>query len=480
VSAAPLGNRAHHGAVEAAVAELWCSAGLDAEAIGHLHCPGEGFVLPSSFAVASAAQTSLAAAALAAAEIGYLRSGRRDSVTVERNHATQECRAYLALDGRRNDPWDKLSGLYPCGAGSSAGWVRIHANFAHHRDGALRLLGLPAGAATERSAVEAALSKWDALDFEAAAAEAGLVVAALRTREQWLAHEQARAIASLPVVSWQRIGDAAPNRLGALSEGAPPLDQLRVIDATRILAGPVGTRALAAWGADVLLVNGPHLPNIVNLAETSRGKRSALVDLRAADGRAQFAELLRGADVMVEAYRPGALAARGFGAHDAARLRPGIVYGSLCAYGHLGPWSGRRGFDSLVQTATGFNSDEADAAGSAEPRALPMQILDYASGYLMAFGVAAALVRQQREGGSWHVRVALATTGNWLRGFGRDAAGLAVDAVPITDFLEETDSGFGRLSAVRHAVAFDQRRLAAFRRSDVPGSSAATWLPRAS
>ncbi|MCE3271780.1 MAG: L-carnitine dehydratase/bile acid-inducible protein, partial [Ramlibacter sp.] len=157
------------------------------------------------------------------------------------------------------------------------------------------------------------------------------------------------------------------------------------------------------YGADVMLVNAPHLPNIEALADTSRGKRSALVDLRTEEGRATLRELLATAHVFVQGYRPGGLQALGFGVDDIARLRPGSVQVSLSAYGALGPWRDRRGFDSLVQTAMGFNLAEAQAAGTPDqPRPLPMQILDEATGYLIAFGAAAALARQRQEGGSWH------------------------------------------------------------------------------
>ena len=157
----------------------------------------------------------------------------------------------------------------------------------------------------------------------------------------------------------------------------------------------------------------------------------------------------------MQGYRPGALAGRGFGPADVARLRPGIVYVSLSAYGHEGPWAARRGFDSLAQTATGFNAVEAEAAGVDGPKPLPAQALDHASGYLMAFGAMTALARRAREGGSWHVRVSLAQTGRWIRGLGRVEGGLAC-ADPglddVRDRLEGTASGFGRLTAVRNSA----------------------------
>jgi crotonobetainyl-CoA:carnitine CoA-transferase CaiB-like acyl-CoA transferase len=248
-----------------------------------------------------------------------------------------------------------------------------------------------------------------------------------------------------------------------------------VLDLTRILAGPVGGRALVAYGADVMLVNAPHLPNIEAIADTSRGKLSALVDLREPEGRAAMDRLLAGAHVFVQGYRPGGLEALGYGPQALARKRPGIVCVSLSAYGTEGPWAGRRGFDSLVQTAMGFNRAEGDAAGDGKPRALPMQILDQASGYLIAFGAAAALRRQQLEGGSWHVRVALAQTGHWLRGLGRIANGFSAAKPSLEPYLETSASGFGELTAVRHSVALSRTPAGWTRPSMPPGSHPAAW-----
>ena len=135
-------------------------------------------------------------------------------------------------------------------------------------------------------------------------------------------------------------------------------------------------------------------------------------------------ELLAQADIFSQGYRPRALAALGFAPEDAAKLSPGIVYVTLSAYGHAGPWAERRGFNSLVQTTTGFNHAEGQAAGLDGPKELPAQMLDHATGYFMAFGAMMAKARQAREGGSWHVRVSLAQTGRWLWNLGRLAEGL--------------------------------------------------------
>ena len=235
-----------------ALEPIWRAAGLRAEALADLDLTGADPVLPSSFAVGTAAQTAIAAAALTAAEIGALRNGVHQRVAIDMRHAALECFCRFSVEGRTFELWDKLAGLYPCGAAGAEGWVRLHTNFAHHRDGVLRLLGLPAGPQTERDAVAAALQAWSALDFEEAAARAGLVVAALRSLDEWDRHPQRAAIASRPLVDIEKIGAARPLTLRALPIGALPLQGLRVLDLTRILAGPVAGRTLAAYGADVL------------------------------------------------------------------------------------------------------------------------------------------------------------------------------------------------------------------------------------
>ncbi len=484
-----------HSHSHAALANLWTAARLPADALSQIDLPGSGPVLPSSFDVATAAQASLGAAALAATTLWHQRSGQSQRVSVDRVHATLECTAHFAIDGVAPDLWDPLSGLYACGghAGKAPGWVRIHANFAHHRDGALRLLGLPVGPNTTRGAVTLALREWQAEEFELAAADAGLAVAAARSFAQWDVHPQALALAGQPLVAIEPIGGAAAPlpwpRLGADQRPIQrPLTGLRVLDLTRILAGPVAGRCLAAYGADVMLVNSPSLPNIGAIADTSRGKLSTLIDLSGAPGRAQLDALVDGAHVFLQGYRPGALAALGYGAQALAARRPGIVVASLSAYGASGPWGGRRGFDSLVQTATGFNLAEAEAAAAAtpnaagplQPKAMPMQILDYAAGHLLAFGIQAALWRQATQGGSWQVRVSLAGVGAWLRSLGTVPNGLAVTPPDITPLLETSACGFGasgqsELLAVRHAVQFSATPAGWARPSMPPGSHAPAW-----
>jgi crotonobetainyl-CoA:carnitine CoA-transferase CaiB-like acyl-CoA transferase len=458
--------------------QLLDHAGLPSDTAQGLVLTGSDPALPSSFGVGTAAQATVAAAALAACAVGTLRGQARQAVSVDQRHAALECTGWFSIDGVTPPQWDAFSGLYQ----TSDGWVRIHANFPHHRDGALRLLGLDPSTAT-RADAEAALAGWKAAAFEDAAAAAGLVATCLRSFSAWDDTPQGRAIAQQPLFTLRRIDGpaAAPLHLPALAEGDQPLKGIRVLELTRILAGPVGGRALAAHGADVLLVNGPHLPNIASIADTSRGKRSALVDLRDEGGRATLQALAGEAHVFIQGYRPGGIEARGFGPEALAAIRPGIVYVSLTAYGTQGPWAGRRGFDSLVQTAMGFNMAEAEAAGETRPRPLPFQALDECTGLLMAMGAAAALHRQQTQGGSWLVEVSLAQTGHWLRHLGRVKDGFSVTAPKTLEqpgedaFLESSDSGFGALRAVRHSAVLSKTPAVWDKPSMPPGSHPPAW-----
>ena len=258
-----------------------------------------------------------------------------------------------------------------------------------------------------------------------------------------------------------------------------PLAGIRVLDLSRVIAGPVAGRTLAVHGADVLLISGPELPAIPWLTiDTGRGKLTSFVDLKNEQGQRTLRDLTAQADIFSQGYRPQALAALGYSPEDAARINPGIVYVSLSAYGHAGPWAERRGFDSLVQTATGFNHAEGEAAGIEGPKELPAQMLDHATGYLMAFGAMIAKARQSREGGSWHVRVSLAQTGRWLWNLGRLGDGFKAEDLKgeaVSAFLEEVPSGFGPLRAVSHSAVLS-KTPAFWARPAMPlGTQPAQW-----
>ena len=425
--------------------DIWTQAGGEPAALDAVTLTGEEPQLPSSFRIAAAAQTSIAAAGLAAAQIWKLRSRQDQNVAVDMRHAVVECRSerYLRVDGKPPPPaWDAIAGVYKT---RDRRFVRLHTNFPHHRDAVCRVLNCRA----ERDDVQAALMQWDAEAFETAAYAAGGVVAMMRSHDEWSKLPHASALAALPLITIEKIGEAAPK---PWPRGDRPLAGLRVLDLSRVIAGPVAGRTLAAHGADVLLISGPDLPAIPWLAiDTGRGKLTSFVELKSEQGRAALRDLLASADIFSQGYRPSSLARLGFSPEAAARINPGIVFVSLSAYGHAGPWAERRGFDSLVQTATGFNHAEGQAAGIDGPKELPAQMLDHATGYLMAFGAMMAKARQGSEGGSWHVRVSLAQTGRWLWNLGRVADGFKTEDLKgesVARFIEEMPSGFGPLRAV--------------------------------
>ncbi|MEM5299010.1 CoA transferase [Burkholderia sp. JPY481] len=446
---------------ELALKHIWTLAGCDPVALHAVSLAGADPGLPSVYHVGSLASSTIAATGLAAAEYWRLRSGRRQRVSVQMRRALAAFRSerYLRIDdGPPPALRDPVTGFYETGDGR---WIQLHTNFAHHLKGVLDVLGCDNG----RESVAAAIRGWEGATLDQTLADAGLCAALIRTPDEWAALEQAKAIARLPLFEIERIGDApAEPPRHADADAAPGIDRplacVRVLDLSRIIAGPVAGRALAHHGADVMTINGPHLPNIAPLViDNGRGKRSALVDLRDAAGCDTLRGLARDADVFLQAYRPGALAARGFGPDELARLRPGIVYVSVCAYGYTGPWAQRRGFDSLVQSASGIAWTERAAAGSAEPRHLPCQALDHATGYLAAFGAMVALARRAREGGSWHVKVSLAQTGRWLQSFGLLADGQQAPEMSldhVRDCVASVQSEFGCVLGVQPAEELEQ------------------------
>lgn len=454
------------------LADLWTLGGGEPSALDAATLTGREPILPSSFRVGAASQVTIAAAGLAAAEIWKARSGEAQGISVDMMHAAVECRSerYLRVDDKPPPPaWDAIAGVYKTGDGR---FVRLHTNFPHHRDNVCKVLACK----PERDDVQRALMQWKAEAFETDAYAGGCVVSMMRSHDEWLATSQAQALEPLPLIQIEKIGEAAPRPWPA---GDRPLAGLRVLDLSRVIAGPVAGRTWAAHGADVMLISSPNLPSIPWLViDTGRGKLTSFADLKTEQGRNVLRDLLASADIFSQGYRPQSIAALGFSAEDAARISPGIVYVSMCAYGHAGPWAGRRGFDSLVQTSTGFNHAEGKAAGIDGPKELPMQILDHATGYLMAFGAMMARLRQAREGGSWHVKVSLAQTGRWLWNLGRLDDGLAaadLTADQILPFIEQSASGFGALRGVRHAAVMSATP-ALWRRPAMPlGSHEPMW-----
>lgn len=435
------------------VRELIELGGLAGPEAGQIQITGDDPVFPTPYRIAASGAAAIAAAGYAAAELWRLRSGSRQSVAVDARAAAAALRStrYLQVDGRTPDgPRDPLSGFYRV---RDERWISIHCNFPHHRDAALTVLGAP----QEREAAMRASATWDGLRLEDAIHAAGGCAGLARSAREWALHPQAAAVAAQPLLEIVRIGDAPPQ---PLPSGPRPLDGVRVLDLTRVLAGPTCARTLAEHGAEVLKISGPHLPDSGAFElDTGIGKRAAHLDLRDAQDAATLRGLAGSADVFSQSYRPGTLAGRGFAPEDLAKLRPGIVCVSLSAWGGTGPWRDRRGFDTIVQTVSGMALASGDGA---KPKYLPVSAIDYVSGYLMALGTMAALARRAAEGGSWLVRVSLARTGRWITDQGQ------VDAAALHDVPEElaeeemarltmeTESPLGRIRHLRPVAVLSE------------------------
>ncbi len=425
------------------------------------------FVTPWRIAEAGAA--ALGAVGLAVSDLWRLKTGKPQAVTVDRHTAAASLKSntYVTKNGERPLSWDPLTGHYPTRDGRH---MFIHTNHPHHRDGALRIAG--ASEAT-KEALAAAVAKWTAHDIEEAINNGGCVGGIARSREEWNAHPHGVAVAKLPLIDIVKIGEA-PAR--PLPKGDRPLSGVRVFDLTRVLAGPTSGRVLAENGADVLHVAAPHLPYQSELLmDTGHGKRCAWLDLRKPADLETTKALLREADVFTQGYRPGTIAARGLGPEQVAALRPGIVCVSVCAYGHEGPWAGRRGFDSIVQNVTGLTAMQGSLA---QPRNLPVQALDYICGYLAALGAMVGLARRAEQGGSWLVRISLVQVAHWIASLGTVDATKGAKELPETELaqiLMESEGPIGRLRHLKPAIQLSETPCFYARPAEPLGSSPARW-----
>ena len=432
-------------------------AGEVLTAVG-VHAPGR--YLPSAFDVDGLAVEAVGSALQAAAEVGEAVGRPPSEITVDARHVACAFASERHLRGAPEDlgaPSAPLSRF----AQTADGWIRLHANYPHHARALLAAVG------TDEARAPAAIAERGAQELEEAIVTAGGAAAAVRSPEAWAAHPQGRIAARLPLVERVPTAARAP-RWRAAAPPARPQAGVRVLDLTRVIAGPVGTRVLAALGADVLRIDPPHLPELeLAVLDTCPGKRLVALDLRRPAERATLHTLLAEADVLVHGYRPGALAAFGLDDEEVAGRYPQLVVASLSAWGRAGPWGGRRGFDSLVQAACGIATVEG---AEGEPGALPVQALDHATGYLLAAAVLRELATRVRGGDASTLRLALAATAAELMRRPR-GPGEAVKAVACDRFRV----ALGALSVIAPPGSLDGRPLCW---SGPPRADAPRWAPR--
>ncbi|MCZ0735647.1 CoA transferase [Phreatobacter sp. AB_2022a] len=446
---------------------IWTAAGGDAVHLRHLDCAGTG-ALASVFPVTDLAAAAIGAASLAVAEFAALRSAAFAAVQVDRRLASFWFLTSLRPQGwSMPPPWDPIAGDYR----AADGWIRLHTNAPHHRDAALAVLDTVA----DRAVVERAVATWEATALEAAIVANNGCAASMRSLVEWADHSQGRAVDGEPLLH-RRLYDGGRPPQWPFAAGRP-LQGIRVLDLTRILAGPIATRFLAGFGAEVLRIDPPGWEEPVTVPEVALGKSCARLDLKQADDRAVLERLLAGADVVVHGYRPDALVRLGLDATRRRAINPGLVDVSLDAYGWTGPWAGRRGFDSLIQMSTGIAETGMRLLGRDRPTPLPGQAIDHATGYLMATAVIRGLTERLATGRGSEARASLARTAQLLVSGGGQSADAAPLAPERPDDLSEAieETGWGPARRLRPPATIEGIPMAWDRPAARLGTAPACW-----
>ncbi|MBT5107437.1 MAG: CoA transferase [Rhodospirillaceae bacterium] len=464
----------------AAFRELMDIRGKGDPESGAVSISGADPVFSTRFKIGETCASVLGAIGVATSDIWRERTGRGQQASIDARHAAATLRSahYLRAKGKDGayellgrdadavqsqnitQPWQSKDGR----------WVLPHFGLPHLRD---RVLGVLNCEPTPDS-VSRAVSQWDALDLENAIDEARACGGMVRANSEWLDHPHGQALAAKPVVEITKIGDSEPEPF-EVGPDVRPLSGIRVLDLTRILAGPIAARTLAEHGADVMMVAAADTPQIKNFVmDTCHGKRSCFLDLATTDGVEALQALVRNADVFSQGYRPGVLNARGFGPEQLAALRPGLIYTSINCFGYDGPFKHRGGWEQVAQTVTGIcNEGHPD-----HPALLPAAACDYTTGYLGAYGVLLALAHRAREGGSYHVKVSLCQSGMFIYRQGKtdftesdmDLSPAEIDAIQI-----KSSTGHGVLKHLGPVLRLSETQPGWSQPTPVLGSSAPAW-----
>jgi len=394
--------------------------------------------LPSYFDVTGLAVASIAAAAQ---ELSALEGNT--PVALNTRHALQWFDMTLRpLGWEMLSAWDAIAGDYR----TADGWIRLHTNAPHHRKAALDVLDC----AADRESVARHVAEWAGQDLEEAIVDNKGCAAEMRDIDAWRARPQGRAVAQEPLIHWDVLNQLAPQ--------LKPLSEIRILDLTRVLAGPVATRFLAGFGAQVLRIDPPGWNEAAVETEVTLGKRCAGLDLTHAADRSVLAKLLRDADVLLHGYRPGALEALGFGAEERHNINPALIDVCLNAYGWTGPWAQRRGFDSLLQMSSGIACEGMRRSGKDRPTPLPVQALDHATGYLMAAAVLRALRHSSTTGAIQSARLSLARTAHVLITGGCHPLTPALAPETADDDASEPEmTGWGPANRITFPITLDGR-----------------------
>ena len=443
-----------------------------------LELTGADPVLATRFRIGEACAKVLGGVGIAVNDIWQLKNGRRQRLQINVRHAAAALRSthYLqslqsngAFEVLESPSMRQMAAITQPWPTRDGRWFLPHFNLPHLRERVCAVLGCT----PDPDAVARAVAQRDALELEAAIDDARACGAMVRSHEEWLAHEHGELLSTLPLVQIDRIGESDPE---PFPTDGTPLAGVKVLDLTRILAGPIAARTLAEHGAEVLMVTGSHLPQVPeHVVDTSHGKRSCFLDLRDAAQRATLRSLVADADVFSQGFRPGVMGEFGLSPGDLAALRPGLIYLSISCFGSGGPFQHRAGWEQVAQTVTGICNE----GGEQEPALLPGAACDYTTGYLGAFGVLLALARRARSGGSYHVQVSLCQSGMYIYRHGKTApvpAMLGLDASEIEALRIESQTGHGPIRHLRPVLRMSETPPRWTRPSPVLGADAPSWL----
>lgn len=441
-------------AIKRALNEVLNSVGIDESDARDVTISGDDPVFRTRYKIAAAGSAALGGMAVAMANLRQMQTGARPAISIDAAGAAASLRSskYVRLNGEPPQREEVMTGFYRT---ANDRWSYFHCNHPPHQQALLRVLNVPA----DKEQVAQAAAGWDAFALEEAMNQAGGLGPVVRTPEEWRALPNTSALSTEPLIQIRKIADSAPIPIPQGRQCV--LEGLKVLDLTRVLAGPTCGRILAENGADVIKITCDAHPDTAILEwDTGYGKRQVTMDIATGPGRDKFIDLIKNCDVLSQAYRPGALAKLGFGPEDVSSLRPGIIYTSLNAFGHTGEWKQRRGFDTVVQSASGMAYTSRIGE---KPQFLPVSALDYIAGYFMTTGVLAALKRRHEKGGSFAVNVSLARCAQWLIEMGlHDEA--TVDAAhnelpDIDKWLTEVDTPLGMLTRLRPIVRYSEDQM---------------------
>ena len=448
----------------------------DAESTVSIHTADA--VYPGDYPLEETIAAAIASVATTVCDIWQLKTGRLQTASVDVRAAAAALDSYRYL--QRRDERGLYSAIPTSEAASVAyrltrpfrtqdqRWFLPHFGMLHLKSKMQQLLACE----DTVESVASAVAGWDANELESAVAEQAICGGIVRLSEEWLGHAQGQALASIPVVEIEKIGDSAPQPFSA---DGPPLNGIRILDLTRILAGPVAARSCAEHGADVLMVAARRTPQIKNFViDLSHGKRSTFLDLNSSNDSDQLKTLLRRCDVFSQGYRPGVFSRRGFGPHDVAKLRPGIVYLTTSCYGQHGPWSDRAGWEQVAQAVTGI----CHRVNPLEPALLPVNASDFLTGYLGAYGILLALLRRAVEGGSYHVNVSLCQSAMFLNRqppFAPGRTTRALSEAEIRSLQTESDAAYGALRHLAPVAKFSETPAQWLRPSAALGADQPMW-----